>query len=602
MPPAPTTQPKLVPEYHDVLIVGSGVSGICMACQLKTKYGITDVKILDKLDSLAGTWKANTYPGCACDVPSAVYSFSFHQKGDWSTFFPEQEELRQYFETVASKHGLQPYFHFSTLVREARFDNDTGLWHVWTEDLPAKAKWGDKALIETEGDSAAPTAKKTHYVTKFLVSAVGGLSEPNPCDIKGHETFKGPIFHSARWDHSVQTDGKDVVVVGNGCSATQFVPVIAKGAKTVTQFVRSKHWYAPKPKNPLSFLPGWNWLVAHIPAIRYLQRFLIFCVLESHFSYTLLNPVGEFFRRKWARKCVRHAKRLAPKEYWDILIPKKDEVIVACKRRIIDETYLPCLNLPHVRLETSKLVEIGDHHVLTQDGRKIKADVIIMANGFNTQAAGYPMRVYGKDMELRDHWNKYGGGGPLNYRSSLTSGFPNMGWLMGNNSATGHNSVIFTTECQVMFLLEVAKPVLAAPRPLQEAIEHMPGTPCSEKITRSFRTPTFDVKLKAELDEQHWISKAMSKLVFSTGCGAWYLNKNSKRITALYPDWQWKFMLRAMFPQWDHFEYTGVKTTTSAAPYSAPWWKVIGYRLGVGSVPYVKPEETPEIDRKSMGA
>ncbi|EPQ29149.1 uncharacterized protein PFL1_03436 [Pseudozyma flocculosa PF-1] len=581
MAPEPCKQPALTPKYHDVVIVGAGVSGICMACQLRRKYNITDVKILDKLDGMAGTWKVNTYPGCGCDVPAPVYSYSFAQKGDWSTFYPKQDELRRYFETVAAQHDLGPAFHFKTVVRESRFDVDTGLWHVWTEDLD-----GDK--------------QTHHYVCKLLVSAVGGLSEPNKCDIEGHETFKGPLFHSARWDHSVQTDGKDVVVVGNGCSATQFVPEIARGAKSVTQFVRSKHWYAPVPKNPFDKVPGWRWLVRHVPAIRALQRFLIWVVLESHFSLLFLNPYGAFKRWRWARLCIAHAKKMAPKEYWTTLIPKPDEVVVGCKRRILDNKYLPSLKLPHVRLETSKLVRIEESHVVCADGRRIEADVIILANGFNTQAAGFPMRIVGAEREMREHWNRFGGGGPLNYRSSLNAGFPNLGSLNAANSATGHMSVIFTSECQVLYLLEVAKPVLAAARPAQAAIDHMPGTPASDEVRRA-KIPTFEVKLQAELDEQHWIAKAMSKLVFTTGCGSWYVDQTSGRVTALHPDWQWKFMIRSLFPKWSDIAYTGLRNGKSH-PDGVPWWKLVGDRIGLGHTPYVSPKETPQIDRKSMGA
>ena len=582
-----TTQPKLTPEYHDVVIVGAGVSGIGMACQLKRRFGITDVKILDKLDGLAGTWKVNTYPGCGCDVPAAVYSYSFMQKGDWTSFYPRQEELRQYFESVAAAHQLAPVFHFKTLVREARFDADTALWHIWCEDLPAS-------------NTDAAETKKHHYVTKLFVPAVGGLSEPNKCDIDGHETFKGPIFHSARWDHSVKLDGKDVIVVGNGCSATQFMPEIAKTAKSVTQFVRSKHWYAPVPKNPLDYLPGWRWLIRHVPIVRAFNRFLIWCVLESHFALLFLNPIGAFLRWKWARDCVAHTKKLAPREYWDILIPNKDEVLVGCKRRVLDDKYLPSLKLPHVKLEPSALVRIEEDHVVTKDGRRLKADVIVLANGFNTQAAGFPMRIYGTQLELREHWNRYGGGGPISYRSVLNAGFPNMGNVLGANAGTGHMSIIFASECAIQFLLEIAKPVLAAARPSRDAIDHMPGTLASEELKRA-RIPTFEVKLKAELDEQQWIAKLMQKLVFSTNCGSWYVDQTSGRVTSMHPDWQWKSNLRTMFPKWDDLQYTGLPGGATR-PNSVPWWKLLGDKLGLGHISYVSPEETPLIDRKAMDA
>ncbi|PWY97179.1 FAD/NAD(P)-binding domain-containing protein [Testicularia cyperi] len=581
----PTTQPTLTPQYHDVVIVGGGLSGMCVACQLKRRFNITDVKILEKEDGLAGTWKVNTYPGCGCDVPAPVYSYSFRTKGDWSTFYPEQNELRQYFETVAAEHNLRPNFHFQTTVKEARFDNDTGLWHIWSED------W--------KRDSKEP-GEKHHYVCKLFISAVGGLSQPKECDIAGHETFKGPIFHSARWDHSVELKGKDVIVVGNGCSATQFVPRIAPQTKSLTQIVRSAHWIAPHPHNPFDKIPGFKWLLQKSLFVRKLHRFLIWCVLESHFSVLLLNPIGRFSRWWWRTMCVNHVKKNAPKEYWNLLIPDQKKVLVGCKRRILDDEYLPVLRQPHVKLDGTKLERIEERHVVMADGRRLKADVIIMANGFATQRAGHPMEIYGARHDMRTHWKKYGGGGPINYRSSLNATFPNMGQLVAANSATGHMSVIFTTECQVNFILEIAKPVLAAPRPAQVAIDHVPGTPASEQVKRA-RIPTFEVKLKAELDEQHWIAKAMSKLVFTSGCKSWYIDPSSGRVTVLYPDWQVNFMIRSTFPKWADLQYTGLKNGLTR-PDTVPWWKVLGDKLGLGHVSYVDPKDTPEIDRKSMDA
>ena len=303
-------------------------------------------------------------------------------------------------------------------MREARFDDATALWHLATEELAS--------------------GEQFHYVAKLFVSAVGGLSTPKECDIAGHETFKGALFHSARWDWSVDLQGKNVVVVGNGCSATQFVPIIAKQAKTLTQAVRSKHWYEKPPHNPFALLPGWAWLVRHVPFFMYLQRFLIWCVLESHFTITLLNTPGKIFRWWWTRASIAHAKKLAPKKYWSTLIPSKKELQYGCKRRVLDDQYLPCLNRENVRLETSKITAIDEHTVHTADGRKLEADVIVMANGFQTDRAGFPMKVYGRgNTEITEHWKEFGGGGPVNYRSTLMSGFPNYVNIVGVNSATG---------------------------------------------------------------------------------------------------------------------------------------------------------------------
>ncbi|SNX84109.1 related to monooxygenase [Melanopsichium pennsylvanicum] len=579
-------QPLLTPEYHEVIIVGAGISGICMACQLKRKHGINDFLILERSPAPSGTWTNNSYPGCACDVPAPVYSFSFATKGDWSTFYPKQKELKLYFTKVAKEHGLEEKFRFQTTVEEARFDKDTGLWHIWSVD------WTKDG---TEEDQV-----KHHYVCKFFVSAVGGLSQPKPCDIDGHESFKGPIFHTAAWDHSVSLKGKDVVLVGNGCSATQCVPYLAEHSKTLTQFVRSKHWIAPHPHQPFDSIPGFKWLLQKFVFVRKFQRLLIWLVLESHFILILQNPIGRLFRWNWRRKCEAHMKKNAPKEYWDMLLPRKDELMVGCKRRIIDDNYLPALRLPHVRVENTKLARIESNHVVLTDGRKIHADVIVMANGFEPHAAGAPMTVYGTHRSLHDHWEKYGEGGMIAYRSALNSGFPNMGSINAANTGTGNQSLIFASECTVNLLLEIAKPVLAAAKPPQFAIEHIPGTSADEKLEK-YKIPTVEVKLKAELDEQHWIAKCMEKLVFTSGCKSWYIDQRSGRVTSMQPDWQLNYMLRATFPKWDDFRYTGLKGGETR-PSDTPWWKVIGDKLGLGHVKYVDPKETPQINRAAMGA
>ncbi len=189
----------------------------------------------------------------------------------------------------------------------------------------------------------------------------------------------------------------------------------------------------------------------------------------------------------------------------------------------------------------------------------------------------------------------------LAYRSSLNSGFPNMGQINAANHGTGNTSLIFASECVVNYLMEIAKPVLAAAKPPQAAIEHIPGTPASDLVQRA-KIPTFQVKLKAELDEQHFIAKLMEKRVFTSGCKSWYQDEKSGRITTMQPDWQVNFMLRATFPKWADLTYTGLKRGGEARPEGVPWWKVLGDKLGLGHVKYVDPKETPQINRAAMGA
>lgn len=573
----------LQPEYHDIVCIGAGLSGVSLACKLKIKYGVVpDMKILERLEGPAGTWEANTYPGAACDIPAPVYSFSFRQKHDWSGFFPQQPELRQYVHTVVAEYGIGGLFQFNTVALESRYDDATGLWHVLASTFDPK--------------SPQSTPKLSYFVSKMLVSAVGGLSEPNKCTIDGHETFKGPIFHSARWDHSVDLKGKNVIVVGNGCSATQFVPIIAQEAKMVTQFVRSKHWYAPLPDNAVVKTWWWKWLLRNVPLFMWFQRVLIWMVLESHFTLVTRTWMGRKFRADWEKMCRDYITKTAPAKYHEQLLPKNNELLVGCRRRVLDNAYLPALQRDNLELETSKLVRIEEDAVITEDGKRLPADVIIMANGFSPAAAGAPLMMRGRDMTMREHEAKYGGGSQLAYRTVFVSGFPNMGMLVGPNAGTGHMSVIYTSEREQELLLSVASPVLECGQPNASSITHLPGTPANAALTK---VPTFDVKLQAELDEQHWMAKKMSQTVFST-CDSWYRDAKSGRVTAVYPDWQWKFALRCWFPVWKDFTFTGLPINSGHPPSTL--FQKLGCALRLGTISYVDPKETPEIDRQAMDA
>lgn len=420
---------KLTPTYHEVVIVGGGVSSIGMTIQLEQKIGVTDVLILEKESGLAGTWHVNSYPGCACDIPAALYSYSFAQNPYWSKMHPGVGELKQYFQDVAERYHVSPRARLHTVVLESRFDDATGLWHFIAQD------------VHTGGDA---NPAKYHYVSKIFVMAVGGLSEPNRIDIPGHEKFDGPIFHSQRWDHSVDLKNKDVVVVGNGCTAAQLIPIVRQQAKSLTQFARSKHWIAPVPQNPLEdYIPGWKWLIRHVPPVMWLNRALIFFVAEFTFNLVKLGKLGDLLRALWKRHCIKHVHRLAPKKYWDTLIPTDQEVVVGCKRRIFDNDYLASLNAPNIELIPENLRLIGKDYVQTKDGRQIHADVIIMCTGFSMLRAGFPMFIYGRNgEEMHEHWATYGRGANFAYRSSMQANFPNMGILMGANSATGHTSYV----------------------------------------------------------------------------------------------------------------------------------------------------------------
>lgn len=567
-------------EYHDCVCIGGGLSGVSIACKLKNKYQkVPDMAILERLEGPAGTWEANTYPGCACDIPAPLYSLSFRQKSDWSGLFPRQPEIREYVRTVVAEYGIGHLFRFHTVALEARYDDATHLWHILSATFDPK-------------NPLAPR-KHTHYVCKLMIQAVGGLSEPNKCDIPGHESFQGALFHSASWDHSVDLKNKHVIVVGNGCSATQIVPEVAKEAKHVTQFVRSKHWYAPLPDAAFAKTDWFRWLLTNVPWLMWLLRAYIWYMLESDFCMATGSKRGQEKREEWERVCRDYVTRTAPEKYHEQLIPSNNELMVACRRRILDNAYLPCLNWENVDLETTQLVRIEPDAVVTADGRRIPADVIVMSNGFSVKAAGAPLQVRGATMTQQEHYDRYGFGSRLAYRTSFLAGFPNMAMLIGPNAGTGHMSIIYTSEREQELLMSVAAHVLTSPAPSHEAVAHVPGTPYK---AAGAPVPTFDVKLDAELLERNWIDTKMESTVFST-CDSWYRDPKSGRVSAVYPDWQWKFALRCWFPVWKDFAFTGLAKGQSH-PVSTIWQK-IGCALGLGTIPYVPSPPAWVVERNA---
>lgn len=364
-----------------------------------------------------------------------------------------------------------------------------------------------------------------------------------PCTIEGYKSFKGPLFHSARWDHTVDMAGKNVFVIGNGCSATQFVPQIAKEAKMVKQAVRSKHWYAQRPAD-ITSSKVWRWALRYLPGFWRIQRLILFVVLELSMLMMFKNKLGTAYRNRFADACIQYAKKTAPVKYHDAVIPKPGELQPGCKRRVFDTDYLSCLNRDNVDLVTSHVTEIRERSVVTKDGQEHPADVIVLANGFAVTELGFPMRIEGRDgITIQEYWKK--NGGPQSYRGCMLSDFPNFYLGMSTNSGTGHFSYIFTSECLSRFAIRTMRPVLEAPRPyLLDA-----------KSPLAKRGPTVCVKAAAEKQEIVWIQATSQKsecigqscttsccltqrlpaVVYSFDCGSWYVDPESGRVAAVYP-------------------------------------------------------------------
>lgn len=397
--------------YTRFACIGAGFSGIGLGATLQRWHGLTgdddDLQIFERAASLGGTWRANRYPGCACDVPSALYSFSFAPNPDWSRVLPPAAELWAYLDRVAGRYGLHRRTALGVEVRRAE----------WVE---ARARWRLTAVRLATGEELV-------HECQFLFGATGQLVRPRELDVPGVETFRGPVFHSARWREDVDLAGKKVVVFGNGCTAAQTVPAIVGKTAHLTQIVRSKHWV----------LPGIDQMIdektralLRNPIVGRLSRFLIFVFAEDQLRSFYMTWDGNRYRRKVTKEAEKYMREKAPARYHDMLIPDFE---VGCKRRIFDPGYLDSLHADNLELTDAPVAEIVPEGVKMADGRLIEADVIVACTGFKLEDFMFPMEVVGVGGEtVTEHWAKLGGG-PEAYNCSVMSGFPNFFQILGKS-------------------------------------------------------------------------------------------------------------------------------------------------------------------------
>jgi cation diffusion facilitator CzcD-associated flavoprotein CzcO len=393
-----------------VAIIGAGFGGIGLAILLK-RAGIGFV-ILEKGSDLGGTWRDNSYPGAACDVPSALYSFSFERKTDWSRRFAEQHEILGYLRGCADKHRLWRHIRFGTEVLEAHHD---GGWLIRT----------------TEGDLRADV----------LVSACGQLNRPALPDLPGLDTFQGTVFHSARWNHDHDLTGERVAVIGTGASAIQFVPHVAARAARLHVFQRTAPYVIPKP----DVAYGPDALTRRFPLVHDLDRLRTYLTLESRALGFVTFPKALKLMEGSFRRTLK--KAVPERDLRRKLIP---DYPLGCKRVLISDDYYPALRRPTVDLVTDPLQEVRPDAVVTADGTVRTVDTIILGTGFRSTDFLAPMRITGRDgRDLSEAWKS----GAEAYLGMTVHGFPDLYLLYGPNTNLGHNSIIYMLESQFRYVM-----------------------------------------------------------------------------------------------------------------------------------------------------
>ncbi|KAI0553197.1 putative monooxygenase [Xylaria curta] len=522
----------------EIIIVGAGMSGLGLAVQLVRQYGHRNFEIIERESSIGGTWWVNSYPGCGVDITAHHYQYSFELNPNWTRKYPLQDEILDYYQRVADKYDIEKHTRFESVVISAAWDASSGTWVVIVKDLKTKETYQRRC--------------------KILVSAIGLLSQPNGCDFPGAESYEGRIFHTADWDHSFNWKGKEMVVIGNGCSATQVVPAVSEGkgaVKKVTQFARQAQWIFERPNPEHSSL--FKWTMKWVPFAMRGYRLMQMSLNEFDFRSFPIEE-GAKLRKMYAAYQEGYMKKTAPKKYHEFLRPKSE---VGCKRRVMDTDYLECLHRSNVELVYDDPVEeIVEEGVRTKSGRTVKADAIVLANGFQVQKPLVTLNLRGEGgLTVTDHWNKVSEGSASAYFGTCLSGFPNFFVLMGPNTASGHASVVYTSECQIGFTLRVIKPILKALK-AQRSILPVIGQ----------KTDIVKVKPEAEKADIDTTQERLKRLIWSSGCTSWAIDPVNGRNTTMYPDFQFKYWLRSVFISWPDFEFSTSTPTAAVLATKAP--------------------------------
>jgi 4-hydroxyacetophenone monooxygenase len=427
-----------------VVIIGAGMSGIIAAYRLAE----ADVPyvVLDKNDDVGGTWLENSYPGCRVDVPNHYYSYSFAQRADWPLYYSPRSELYKYFRDCVDEFGIRPNIRFHTEVSSVEWDEPTATWTVCTVD-----DHGHEDTIQAEA----------------VISAVGQLNRPQLPKIEGRESFAGPAFHSARWDHSVELDGKRVGVIGTGCSAAQFAPHVAEQAAHLEIFQRTPNWQFPVPHYRQEVPQGFQYLLGHVPYYRQWYRFWLFWR-----SAELMRPMAEVdddwpdrsravgVANDQLRELLTEAIVAQYTERPDLIEKVVPQYPPASKRIIVDDGgWAQMLHRDNVTLTTTGIERIVPEGVVTVDGELHEFDVLLYGTGFQPSKFLNPMKIVGRGgVELHERWD----GNARAYLGVTVPGFPNFFMLYGpNTNIVVNGSIIWFSECEVRYVLDCIRSILA---------------------------------------------------------------------------------------------------------------------------------------------
>ncbi|MFQ5512931.1 MAG: FAD-dependent oxidoreductase [Myxococcota bacterium] len=490
------------PPFH-VLVIGAGMSGLLTAIRLG-EAGIP-YTVIEKNAAAGGTWLENTYPGCRVDVANHFYCYSFEPNPDWSEFYARQNELRAYFERCADRYGVREHIRFETEVISAEWRERERGWSV-----RVRRKTGEEETLSAN----------------VIVSAVGQLNRPKLPKIEGLDTFAGPAFHSAQWQHDQDLEDRRVAVIGTGASALQIVPEIAKQASRLYVFQRSPAWMVWNPNYHARVSDGKKWLLRHVPYYGRWYRFLLFWPgSDGLWPSLVIDPDWPHPER--SINALNEGMRVAFTEYIQSQVGDDPELLEKVvpryppfgKRMLQDNgSWLSALKRENVELIDGGAARITPRGVVDAAGEEHEVDVIVFATGFHANKFLWPMEIVGRGgIKLRELW----GDDPKAYLGITVPGFPNLFCLYGPGTNLAHaGSIIFHSECQVRY-------IMGCLRTLLERGHH--AMDCRREVHDAFNE-----RLEGTLERMVWSHPGMN---------SWY--KNSKgRVTTTSPwrlvdYWRW---------------------------------------------------------------
>ena len=463
-----------MPHHVRAAIIGAGFGGLGAGIRLR-QAGMTDFVILERAASVGGTWRDNTYPGCACDIPSHLYSFSFAPNPGWTRSFSRQPEIWRYLEQVTDRAGLRGHLRLGAEVTAARWDADLARWR-----------------LRAAGDD---------LTSSVLISAAGPLSEPRLPGIPGLAEFPGEVFHSARWNHRARLDGKRVAVVGTGASAVQIVPEIQPRVASLVLLQRTPAWVLPRRDRAITRAE--RWLYGHVPPAQQLARLGNYLAREPAFGAFVARP-GVL--KAAQRLALRHLARSVPDPALRAKLTPR--YVMGCKRILLSSDFYPALVRPNVEVASGGLAAVDGRTVIAGDGTAREVDVIILATGFRAVDVPIAGRIARADgVTLAQAWD----GDMRALRGTTVPGFPNLCLVIGPNTGLGHSSMVHIIESQLRYILDY---LTALDRTGAAALDARQGA------------------------QEHWcadIERRMASSVWTTGgCMSWYLNAAGRNPT-LWP-------------------------------------------------------------------